>query len=193
MLVVYLVIAQTLKIKLFYSTQVWTCGRHFYFFLTDGENWDKAGSCSKPNANHIHIHDYGWELFYQQWMHWQRAYNLKVCGDFSFSPSHILFCQFFFFKLFSLFINLLFVCIFNGCPTLPHLSHFTPLDVPLHPGLSQVTPKLRVSKIINYTKWHDVEVSQNAPLYTPVSIVIVLWSWLGLTKYFQSYKESFLA
>ena len=107
-------------------------------------------------------------------------------------PSHILFCQKKI-KLFSLFINLLFVCIFNGCPTLPHLSHFTPLDVPLHPGLSQVTPKLRVSKIINYTKWHDVEVSRNAPLYTPVSIVIVLWSWLGLTKYFQSYKESFLA
>ena len=72
--------------KIVYSTQVWTCGRHFYFFLTDGENWDKADSCSKPNANHIHIHDYGWELFYQQWMHWQRAYSLKVCGDFSFSP-----------------------------------------------------------------------------------------------------------
>ena len=85
-------------------------------------------------------------------MHWQRAYSLKVCGDFSFSPLISYFAKKKLFKLFSLFINLLFVCIFNGCPTLPHLSHFTPLDVPLHPGLSQVTPKLRVSKIINYTK-----------------------------------------
>ena len=150
-------------------------------------------ACFKPSANHICIHDYGWERFYQQWMHRQRAYCWKVCGDLSFSSLISYFAYFFFIKVVCLFISPLSVCIFNGCPTLPHLSHFTPLDVPLHRGLSQVAPKLRVSKIINYTKLHDVEVSRNAPLYTPVSIVIVLWSWLGLTQNIKSYKESFLA
>ena len=133
-LVVYLVIAQTLKIKLFYSTQVWTCGRHFYFFLTDGENWDKAGSCSKPNANHIHIHDYGWELFYQQWMPWQRAYSLKVCGDFSSFPLSYPILPKKKFLSCSVCSSISFLCAFSMvvplcpiCPISPRsMSHFTP-------------------------------------------------------------------
>ena len=93
----------------------------------------------------------------------------------------------FFIKVVCLFINLLWMCAFSMvvplypiCPISPRsMSHFTP-GCPKSPQRL----KLRVSKIINYTKWHDVEVTRNAPLLHSSNIYshcTVLWSWLGLS------------